>query len=296
MNAKPQYAVLILASSCTLLASCSPTPTEPSLVQADSALAGSQSQIAGDAATSDNSSLSASTVGAEAVGNTFVSLGDCVVRPHTLLQEKCVANFRWDVPTPQGDGKATCPIVVKVRPHVLDDDPTADIKFRLTLRALNAGGQEASVKIPRVGGFGDRILRASSMEAACRFFNPDLGLLRSVEFNVEDFRKPGSARVKRVLKVKLHAHAETGNCRSAGPFSRDLEGYSVRPSWCFAFRRSSDCAEQGMQVSIDTASPISLNSVAPLTAQYFIEQHSIGDPCHHRANVRAAIATAAADR
>ena len=216
MNRKPPYTVLILASSCTLLASCSPTPTEPSLVQADSALAGSQSQIAGDAATSDHSSLSASTVGAEAVGNALVSLGDCVVRPHTRLQEKCVANFRWDVPTPQGDGKATCPIVVKVRPHVLDDDPSADIKFGLTLRALNAGGQEASVKIPGgTGIFRNTVLRFSSMEEACRSLGEfDLG--GSVRFNVEDFRKQGSARVKRVLRVKLHGHAETGNCRSAG--------------------------------------------------------------------------------
>ena len=215
MNTKPQYAVLILASSCTLLASCSPTPTEPSLVQADSALAGSQSQIAADAATSDNSLLSASTVGAESVGNTFVSLGDCVVRQHSPRRNKCVANFRWDVPTPEGDGKATCPIVVKVRPHVLDEDPTADIKFRLTLRALNAGGQEARVKIP--GGRGrlkDTVLRSSSIEEACRSIR-GLGV-RSVEFNLEDFRRQGSARVRRVLRVKLHAHTEAGNCRSAG--------------------------------------------------------------------------------
>ena len=43
---------------------------------------------------------------------------------------------------------------------------------------------------------------------------------------------------------------------------------------------------------LDRASPISLNGDAPLTAQYFIEQHPIGHPYHHRANMRAAIAAA----
>lgn len=43
---------------------------------------------------------------------------------------------------------------------------------------------------------------------------------------------------------------------------------------------------------LDRASRISLNGDAPLTVQYFIEQHAIGHSYHHRASMRAGIAAA----
>ena len=47
---------------------------------------------------------------------------------------------------------------------------------------------------------------------------------------------------------------------------------------------------------LDRASPISLNAGAPLTTQYFIEEHAIGHSYHHRASMHAAIAAPKNDR
>lgn len=40
---------------------------------------------------------------------------------------------------------------------------------------------------------------------------------------------------------------------------------------------------------LDSAAPISLNSDAPLTTQYFIEEHPVSHSFHHLASIRAAI-------
>ena len=44
---------------------------------------------------------------------------------------------------------------------------------------------------------------------------------------------------------------------------------------------------------LDHAAPISLNWDAPLTVQYFVEEHPVGHSFHHLANIRAAIASRA---
>ena len=40
---------------------------------------------------------------------------------------------------------------------------------------------------------------------------------------------------------------------------------------------------------LDQAAPVSLHSDAPLTTQYFIEEHPLGHSYHHLASIRAAI-------
>ena len=42
---------------------------------------------------------------------------------------------------------------------------------------------------------------------------------------------------------------------------------------------------------LDKASPVSLNWDAPLTTQYFIEEHAIGHSYRHRASIQAALNT-----
>lgn len=40
---------------------------------------------------------------------------------------------------------------------------------------------------------------------------------------------------------------------------------------------------------LDRAAPVSLNADAPLTAQFFIEDHALRHSSHHLANIRAAL-------
>jgi uncharacterized damage-inducible protein DinB len=57
-------------------------------------------------------------------------------------------------------------------------------------------------------------------------------------------------------------------------------------------RRNSNAAAEAIRQfsdeELDQAAPISLNADAPLTAQFFIEDHALRHSFHHRSNIRAA--------
>ena len=59
-------------------------------------------------------------------------------------------------------------------------------------------------------------------------------------------------------------------------------------------RRQSGMAASAIRAlsdeQLDRAAPVSLNWDAPLTAQYFIEEHPLGHSFHHLANIKAAVA------
>ena len=42
-------------------------------------------------------------------------------------------------------------------------------------------------------------------------------------------------------------------------------------------------------IELDQAAPVSLNSDAPLTCQYFLEDHAVRHSYHHLAGIRAAL-------
>ena len=63
-------------------------------------------------------------------------------------------------------------------------------------------------------------------------------------------------------------------------------------------RRNSAAAAAAIRMisdeELDTAAPVSLNADAPLTCQFFLEDHAVRHSYHHRARIRAALATAVA--
>lgn len=65
-------------------------------------------------------------------------------------------------------------------------------------------------------------------------------------------------------------------------------------------RRNSAAAAAAIRAlsdeELDRAAPVSLNADAPLTCQFFLEDHAIRHSYHHLARIRAALATAAARR
>jgi hypothetical protein len=58
-------------------------------------------------------------------------------------------------------------------------------------------------------------------------------------------------------------------------------------------RRNSAAAAAAIRAlsdaELDKAAPVSLNSDAPLTCQFFIEDHALRHSCHHLAKIRGAI-------
>jgi len=63
-------------------------------------------------------------------------------------------------------------------------------------------------------------------------------------------------------------------------------------------RRNSAAAAKAIRAlsdeELDRAAPISLNADAPLTCQFFLEDHPVRHSYHHLAKIRAALASAAA--
>jgi hypothetical protein len=63
-------------------------------------------------------------------------------------------------------------------------------------------------------------------------------------------------------------------------------------------RRNSAAAAAAIRAigdeELDTAAAVSLNADAPLTCQFFLEDHAVRHSYHHLARIRAALATAAA--
>jgi hypothetical protein len=54
-------------------------------------------------------------------------------------------------------------------------------------------------------------------------------------------------------------------------------------------KNAADRVRQFSDAQLDMAAPISLNADAPLTAQFFIEDHALRHSIHHLANIRAAL-------
>jgi uncharacterized damage-inducible protein DinB len=54
-------------------------------------------------------------------------------------------------------------------------------------------------------------------------------------------------------------------------------------------KAAADAVRQFGDEELDQAAPISLNGDAPLTAQFFIEDHALRHSFHHLANIRAAL-------
>lgn len=54
-------------------------------------------------------------------------------------------------------------------------------------------------------------------------------------------------------------------------------------------RAAADAVRQFTDEQLDRAAPVSLNGDAPLTAQFFIEDHALRHAWHHRAKIRTAL-------
>ena len=54
-------------------------------------------------------------------------------------------------------------------------------------------------------------------------------------------------------------------------------------------KAAADAIRQFSDEELDRAAPISLNADAPLTTQFFIEDHALSHSFHHLASIRAAL-------
>ena len=54
-------------------------------------------------------------------------------------------------------------------------------------------------------------------------------------------------------------------------------------------KAAADAIRRFSDEELDRAAPISLNANAPLTAQFFVEDHALRHSFHHLASIRAAL-------
>ena len=72
----------------------------------------------------------------------------------------------------------------------------------------------------------------------------------------------------------------------------EFDGVTVKEAIAF-LRRNSEAAAEAVRAftdeELDNAAPVSLNADAPLTCQFFIEDHALRHSYHHLAKIRAAL-------
>jgi len=74
--------------------------------------------------------------------------------------------------------------------------------------------------------------------------------------------------------------------------AKEFDGVTMSEARTFLLRNSADAAAAIRKLTheeLDRAAPVSLNSNAPLTCQFFLEDHAVRHSYHHLARVRAAL-------
>jgi hypothetical protein len=74
--------------------------------------------------------------------------------------------------------------------------------------------------------------------------------------------------------------------------AKEYDGVTKEEALVFLLRNSAAAAEAVRALSneeLDRAAPVSLNSDAPLTCQFFVEDHALRHSFHHLARLKAAV-------